>query len=113
MAVRLDLFEFTILVKIRRILRWKLTRASDRDFVFMGKFRTTLFSTPQIKKSPSRAYHLYAAEQIKLRKRDVEEMIREFLNHRKNNKDDLLIQLEEANNSAVYRSTLHSLFCLN
>ena len=86
---------------------------SDRDSIFLSKFWKTLFSLLGVKIAPSTAYHPQTDGQTEIVNRKIEEMIRAFVNYKKNNWDEHLVEFEVAYNSAVHSTTGYTPFFLN
>lgn len=86
---------------------------SDRDSIFMGKFWDALFKALEVKIAPSTAHHPQTDGQTEILNRKVEEMIRAFSNHHKDNWDDYLVEFEVNYNSAIHSTTLHSPLFIN
>ncbi len=76
----------------------------------MRKFRKTLFELLGSKIAPSTAYHPQTDWQSEIANRNIEEMLREFANFRKDNWDEHIVDFEVAYNSAIHSTTLYSPF---
>ena len=85
----------------------------DRDPIFMSKFWKALFKLLGTKLAASSAYHPQTDGQSEIANRKVEEMIRAFVNFRKDNWDEHLVDFEVAYNSAVNSTTLCTPFYIN
>lgn len=79
----------------------------------MRKFWNELFKTPRTKIALSTAYHSETDGQSEIANRKIKEMIRGFLNYRKDICDDNLVEFEVAYNSAVNSTTLYTPFFLS
>ena len=86
---------------------------SDIDSWFVSKFWKTLFRLLGTKIAPSTACYPQTDGKTEIANRKVEEMIRAFVNFRKDNWDEHLVDFEVAYNSAVHSTTSFSPFYLS
>jgi hypothetical protein len=86
---------------------------SDRDPKFVSHFWTESMKLLGVTKSLSSGYHPQTDGQTEIVNRQIEQMLRCYLNHKMNNWSDLLPLLEFAYNDSVSQSTSFTPFYLN
>ena len=86
---------------------------SDRFAIFMSKFWKILFCILNVKISPSIAYHSQTDGQAKIVSRELEEIIRCFVNYDKDNWDEHLVEFVVEDNASVHSTTAHTPLFLN
>jgi Integrase zinc binding domain len=77
----------------------------DRDGRFISRFWKVLFRLTQTRLAMSTSHHPQTDGQTEKANRNLEEMIRHYINYQQNNWDELLPALEHAYNSSVYATT--------
>ena len=86
---------------------------SDRDPKFVSHFWSALLNLLCIERKMSSSYHPQTDGQTEIINRQIEQMIRCYINHKMNNWNELLPLLEFAYNDSVSQSTSFTPFYLN